>query len=159
MRANRQPMGLAALLLAVVLSIGVAQTAAGESVLRSAGLKADPERFTELAFSEPERLPDQVDRQNVVLTPGFTIGNHQGQDRTYHWQIVRHVEGEQRDHVLNEGRNRVPAGRTFAIRERARLDCPAGRVRLEVRLVEPAERKVGAWIRCPGTPEEASHGD
>jgi hypothetical protein len=150
-------MGLAALLVAVVLSIGVAQSAAGQSVLRSAGLKADPERFTELALSEPDRLPDQVDQEAVVLTPGFTIGNQQGEERTYHWQIVRHVEGERRDTVLNEGRNRVPAGRTFAIRERVQLACPAGRVRLEVRLVEP-ERKIGAWIRCPGTPEEATRG-
>jgi hypothetical protein len=150
---DRQPLLVAAVVAVVVLAIGVAQTAAGKSVLSQAGLTGGEDRYTELAFARPTAVPDYVSDKPADLELPFAIRNAEGERRDYRWSLV--VVSRRGTKTLDRGRLTLAAGASGTVGQRVKLRCAGDRVRVEVRLERPRQ-SIGAWIRCPGTPPEAS---
>lgn len=123
----------------VLLAIGLAQTADGQSVLRQAGFSSDSKPFTELYFPAPASLPAVAARRQAVA---FVIRNDSHRSRVYSWTVAetgplfeRHGEtvlgvGQQRTNVVH-----------------VRVLCFGKRVHLQVSLLDPAQ-SIGFWERC-----------
>src|SRR5262245_7591920 len=78
-----------ALLLVIVLVAGVLfQTPPGRDALRSARLLARPAAYTELAFTGPGALPQQLVSANTTNLPAFEIHNATGAARRYRWSVT-----------------------------------------------------------------------
>jgi hypothetical protein len=131
----------------VVLATVLAQTAAGKSVLRDAGLLGSPQGYTELEFIEPAKLP-------VQLTPGthtprvpFRIHNVESGPHTYRWSVVA-ISGSHTQRLAG-GRQDLAKGQSRFLHPHVPVTCTSGRVRLEVRLADPAQ-SIGYWVKCNG---------
>ena len=75
-RGHTRTVRSAGLLLAfVVVFAGLGQTPVGGTVLRAAGLVADPTRYTELAFVTPQALPAQITSGTALPHAQFEIHN------------------------------------------------------------------------------------
>jgi hypothetical protein len=134
---------VAALALAAV---GIAQTAAGRSLLRKAGLTSPPARYTELAFERPMLLPEKFPHGRFKVRAPFTIHNVDGARRTYRWTVEEIAGG--RTTKVAQGDLTEDAGIRRRANPRMWLRCThAGRVRVQVRLTDPAE-SIGWWARC-----------
>lgn len=145
--------GPVALIAAAVAVTGLAQTAAGHSLLRRAGLFQPPTSYTELAFSHPESLPAQLASPRTPIDVGFGIHNASQSPRTYHWSIV----------LVRQGRTRIKAAGVAQVAPQGRVtvdrsvtaQCIGGGVRVEVRLAAPRE-SIAFLTACPpsskGTP-------
>jgi hypothetical protein len=132
---------IGAAVVAVAL-VGAAQTSAGKSVLRGAGLMSGPERYTELAFARPSKLPGALPaRGRMSVAVPFTLRNAEGASRTYRWTI------EAGGNILARGRVSAAPGERAVIRRRLSLGCRGARTRVEVRLAAPSE-SIGFWARC-----------
>lgn len=142
---------VAALALAAV---GIAQTAAGRSVLRAAGLTAKPARYTELSFVRPALLPEKFPHGRFKVTAPFTIHNVGDTPRTYRWTVEEIASG--RTTTVARGELTEDPGIRRGANPRMWLHCSTGqqRVRVQVRLQDPAE-SIGWWARClpPATPK------
>jgi hypothetical protein len=139
---------LAAGLLAalVIAAVGLAQTATGSSVLSSAGLKAAPVRYTELAFKHPTLLPEKFPDGKFKVHAPFTLHNAEGRSFTYHW-IVQEIDGNDATTVAS-GASHAAKDETFPVNPVMKLECThAGRVKVVVRLKQPA-RTIGWWGEC-----------
>src|SRR3954451_24931768 len=132
-RSTRRVLGAAMLAALVVAAAVVAQTAAGRSLLRDAGLTSPGEHYTELAFARPAQLPKELPRGRSELRVPFTLHNVEGGRREYRWTLTA-----QRDHRtparLDSGVERLAPGERAYVRTRGRIDCGGGRTRIELRL-------------------------
>ena len=75
----------------VLVLVGVAQTAPGTSLLRSLGIDAASQPFTELYFARPAdiaRLTEGLGRDDRRVTPVFVIHNKAHHTITYQWSII-----------------------------------------------------------------------
>lgn len=143
-----QWLAVAALVAAGLAAIGVAQTAAGRSVLRSAGLAGSPPRYTELAFANPGRLPYELLQSRGRVRAGVLVHNMEGSTRLYRWRAVE--ERPARGTVkLDSGRVQVAPEGWARIGPRLRVIC-AGSERVHIRIaLDNPPRSVGFWIECP----------
>lgn len=140
---------LAVLVAILVAGALAAQSAAGRSVLRHAGLQHDPQRYTELYFERAGRLPPEANA-GAILKPAFEIGNREGGARRYRWTVSERTE---RGHAVRSLRGTTPvaAGDTRRVAPSLRLSCPGSRARIEVRLSSPRE-SIGYWVKCVPVP-------
>jgi hypothetical protein len=132
---------LAALALALV---GVAQTQAGHSLLKSAGLNAKPDRYTELAFADSRQLPTTLASSSVPVR--VSLRNEEGSVRDYRWTIAATSGAARR--VLASGSVRAWNGQALELSRSVRVPCHATRARISVELARPAQ-SIGFWVACP----------
>jgi hypothetical protein len=125
--------------------VGVAQTSAGQSLLRRAGLTSKPPAYTELAFSLPEELPEKLPPARVPIHAPFVIHNVADSSRTYSWTF-RELQGT-RAKVLSTGRLSVAAGGRARANPQLQVTCHGQRERIELRLSQPAQ-SIGWWATC-----------
>ena len=157
MTRNRlHALGVAAVAAVVLASIAVAQSAFGRSVLSDTGFEGGDERYTELAFAQPTKVPEWLTEYRPKLELPVAIHNGEGEQRTYRWTAtVRHGE---RTKLLDRGTvDLAPDGRA-TIDPDVEFSCRSGRVRVDVAIDDP-QQGIGAWIRCPGTPPEEARGE
>lgn len=141
-----QWLAVAALVAAALAAIGVAQTAAGRSVLRSAGLAGSPPRYTELAFAAPMYLPEKLPPKRVPIHAPFWVHNVEGASRTYHWTFTER-DGTGRT-VLARGSLTLASGARRRLNPQLHVACRVSkRARLELRLDSPP-RSIGWWADC-----------
>jgi hypothetical protein len=154
MRRNRlHALGVAAVAAVVLVAIAVAQSAFGRSVLRDSGFEGGDERYTELAFAQPTKVPEWLTEYRPKLDLPVAIHNGEGRPRTYRWTAtVRHGR---RTKVLDRGTVALARDGRATIDPHVKFSCRSGRVRVEVAVDRP-KQAIGAWIRCPGTPPEES---
>ena len=78
---------LATVVLAAVVVALVLVQYVGLGAARRLGLVATPQRFTQLSFEHPDRLPSSV-TPGRPLSLGFAIADHEGRRVTYHWSVT-----------------------------------------------------------------------
>jgi hypothetical protein len=156
MNRNRiHALGVTLVAAMVLAAIGLAQTASGRTFLRDSGLEGGDERYTELAFAHPTKVPEWLDSYRPKLDLPVALHNAEGESRTYHWTAtVRHGD---RTKVLDRGTVTLAADGRATIEPKVEFSCRSGRVRVDIAVDHP-KQAVGAWMRCPGTKPEASHG-
>jgi hypothetical protein len=145
----RHLLGVALVGAIALLALGLAQTSGGGSVLRDAGVTSAPERYTELAFAHPARLPDQLRARRALLRIPFTLHNVGDAPRRYAWSVTSSADGPA---GLAQGAVRAAPDERLRLDPRVRLSCTRGRVRVAVRLADPA-LTIGFWARCPALGE------
>jgi len=130
----------------VIAGVALAQTAAGSSLLRRAGLTDQPPRYTELAFAHPTLLPEKFPDGKFQIHAPFTLHNAEGRGYTYHW-IVQEIDGSDATTVAS-GASHAAKNETFPVDPKLKLECKhAGRVKVVVRIQRPA-RSIGWWGDC-----------
>ena len=87
LKSLRVPAAAATLGVALVLAM-LAQSGTGQGVLRSLGIVAGPERFTELAFAEPLALPSELPAMSTASGAPFVITDREGRTERYSWRVV-----------------------------------------------------------------------
>jgi hypothetical protein len=126
-----------ALLVAIVAVAGFAQTAAGQSLMRSAGLVRAPGAGTALSFTDPGALPTSLPAGHVGLTVSFAIHNASGSAASYRW-TVEVVYGKKHVRAAS-GQTDIVANGTKAETRQVTTFCPRGQLEVVVRLAAPAE--------------------
>jgi hypothetical protein len=130
---------------AVLAAIAAAQTSPGQTVLRDAGLVAHAERYTELSFRRPSRLPTTLPAGQRRVTLSWSLRNAEGARRDYAWTIeARDAGGRQ---VLGRGTTSAGAGQRVTVRQQVEPRCRGPRTRVEVHLARPDE-SIGFWAQC-----------
>src|SRR4051812_7287779 len=137
-RSTGRVLGAAMVAALVVGAAVVAQTAAGRSLLRDAGLTSPGEHYTELAFARPAQLPKELPRGRSELRAPFTLHNVEGGRREYRWTLTALRDG-QAPAPLDSGAVEMAAGNRAYVRTRGRIECAGGRTRIELRLTEPRQ--------------------
>ena len=137
----------------VVVAAVVAQTGAGQALMREIGLTRAPAGYAQLSFARPQSLPSRF-TSPASLTVPFEIRNSTGAEHTYEWSIAL-VRGHSTDRLATGG-TRVPAGGAVTTAPAVTVSCPGGgRVRLDVGLVSPRE-SIDFYATCApaarGTP-------
>jgi hypothetical protein len=133
---------------AIALAVlGAAQTGAGAEVLRDSGLAAQPERFSALAFAQPERLPTAIS-DGAEARIGFTVANREAGDRTYRWRLSTAAG------TIDSGRLPVRKGETSVATAAGSVNCAGPKTRLVLRLERPhRELAVNARCKTAGGPD------
>lgn len=126
--------GLAGVVLAVAI---LAQTGAGQALMRDVGLAKTPAAYTQLSFARPQSLPGTVPASGTTLRVPFEIRNTSAAQRTYQWSVT--VRRGQRTDQLTSGGTRVPAGAAVTVTPSVTVACVSGRIRVDVGLVSPRE--------------------
>ena len=146
-RNTKQLIAAAVTAAIVVLAVGLAQSAAGKSVLRDAGLLGQPQAYTELEFVDATKLPAQLAPVTQRVPVPFRIHNVEDGARTYRWSVVTITDGhEQR---VAGARQDLAKGQSRYFNPRPQISCSSRRVRIEVRLADPAQ-SIGYWVTCNG---------
>jgi hypothetical protein len=137
--------GVGALIAAIAVTAGVAQTHAGRATLERAGLLQRSASYTALSFVHPEGLPDQFESRQVQLDVLFAIANASGTTRNYNWSVFLAKHGHIRRVV--SGKVRITPGHKATISRAAVFSCARGRAKITVRLANPPEA-IDAWVTC-----------
>jgi hypothetical protein len=137
--------GLFALAGAVVLAVGIGQTAVGHAMLQRAGLFEEPASYTSLAFGRPQSLPEQLRFRRAKVPLSFVIKNVGGASRDYRWS-VQLVQGRATRRV-GAGSVRIAPGHAAEIASTADISCARGKVQITVSLAEPKE-SIDATMSC-----------
>jgi hypothetical protein len=138
--------GAIALVAAVALAAGIAQTSFGHEVLRKAGLIEEPTGYTSLAFLDPRlNVIENLSSRQGSVPVSFEIHNATNSPRYYHWSVLLVQRG--RTHSIAAGGVHVASGRGAAITRSVNIFCRRGRVRVVVKLTSPAEF-IDAWMSC-----------
>jgi hypothetical protein len=143
MRARWQ---LALLVAAVLACVAGAQTRPGHAVLRDVGLYETPATYTELAFSEPGKLPAALTKPNNNIKVSFTVHNASSASRTYQWSIALVQAGKSQ--VKATGAVLSPAQGRAEVSKSVGVACAGARLQVVVRLASPAE-SISFWMTCP----------
>jgi hypothetical protein len=126
------------LLLMIVLAAGVVfQTPAGRDVLRSAGVLGTPAAYTELAFTAPDDLPQQLVAANVTKIPAFEIHNVTGTAHRYRWSVT--VSSASGAMQAAAGETPVAVGHVATLAPSARVECRPGPLTVTVQLATSGE--------------------
>ena len=153
---QRHVFGVAVVAAVALIAVTVAQSAFGRTVLRDAGFDGGDERYTELAFAQPTKVPEWLDTYRPSLDLPVLIHNGEGEQRSYRWTAtIRHGR---RAKVLDRGTVDLAADGRATIEPKVEFSCRRGRVRVDFAVDHP-KQSIGAWIRCPGTPPEESRGE
>jgi hypothetical protein len=125
-------------LVAAVLAVAIlAQTGAGQSLMRDVGLSKTPAGYTQLSFARPQSLPSTLPSPGATVHVPFEIRNSSGAQHTYRWSVTL-SRGGSTDH-LTSGGTRVRAGAAVTVAPAVTVSCTHGRVRLDVGLASPRE--------------------
>jgi hypothetical protein len=125
-------------LVGVVLAVAIlAQTGAGQGLMRDVGLSKTPSAYTQLSFARPQSLPGTVTTPRATVRVPFEIRNTSAAQRTYQWSVTLR-RGQRTDH-LTSGGTRVPAGAAVTVAPSVTVACVSGRIRVEVGLASPRE--------------------
>jgi hypothetical protein len=125
-------------LVAVVLAVIIlAQTSAGQALIRDVGLSKTPAGYTQLSFARPQSLPSTLSPPGATVRVPFQIRNSSGVQRTYRWSVTL-SHGQSTDH-LSSGGTLVRAGAAVTVTPAVTVSCTHGRVRLDVGLASPRE--------------------
>jgi hypothetical protein len=143
---------VAILVILVAFAAGIAQTSAGRSMLRKAGLLANPTSYTSLAFQRPQDLREQFDSKRVDFGVSFEIHNVGSFSRDYQWSVLL-TQGS-RTRSVAAGSVRIASGRGKAISRSVKVVCSRGQVRIAVKIVQPAEF-IDAWVACSPSKKSA----
>ncbi|TYB60598.1 hypothetical protein FXF51_30740 [Nonomuraea sp. PA05] len=122
----------AALLGAVVVAALGLQSEQGRRLLLSAGLAGAPAGYTELAFADPQDLPDRLPATSYLVPPSFTIRNVTGREHEYGWSVRLTESGNTR--TVASGRVRLADGQPVTITPPTKALCEPGPIRLGVLL-------------------------
>lgn len=126
------------LLLVIILAVGVlSQTPPGRNVLRSAGVLGTPAAYTELAFTTPDQLPQQLVVANVTKVPAFEIHNVTGAARRYRWSVTLSSAGGAVQSAA--GQASVADGHRATLTPSVRVDCRPGPLTVSVSLATSGE--------------------
>lgn len=143
MRGKSRQLIAATVILVLVAGITtLAQSDTGQRMLRHLGVGSMPSRFTELAFVDPAKLPNEVHRVPGRLPTAFTITNHEHATTTYRWQIV--ATGL-RSRVLDAGQVLVEQGHRAYVDPLITTGC-SSRTRFTVQL--NSGEHIGFWATC-----------
>jgi hypothetical protein len=135
-----------ALVAAVALAAGIAQTSFGHEALRKAGLLGEPTSYTSLAFVDPRlSVIESLSATQVPVSVSFEIHNATTAPRYYQWSVLLVQSG--RTHSMAAGGVHVASGRGAVITRSVNISCRRGRVRVIVKLASPAE-SIDAWMAC-----------
>jgi hypothetical protein len=137
--------GLAALVTAVMIAVGLAQTSSGHAVLRALGLFQEPPAYTSLSFQHPRSPLGRLKSRRADVALSFVIHNAGLTGRDYQWSVALGKNGLSRR--LDAGRIGVAAGRGIVVTRNFPIFCSHGRVHIVVSLASPPE-SIGAWAAC-----------
>jgi hypothetical protein len=139
---------LLALVAAVVVCAGLAQTSPGHAVLRDVGLYEVPASYTELAFTDAGALPDTLEPVKGPVPVSFSLHNVSASPQTYQWSIALTHDGKSK--VKATGTVGVPAQGKATVTKSV-TPCGTGpEVQVVVRLASPAE-SINFWVLCPAS--------
>lgn len=127
---------------AMVTVVALAQTAAGHTMLREAGLETAPPSYAALAFAKPQSLPALLPSSHGTMQVPFTIHNYFVTPQSYRWSVTAARTGRHAGQPAARpvsGRSTVAAGATAAMNAALRFRCTSGQIRITVRLASPAE--------------------
>jgi hypothetical protein len=136
---------LAAMVAVAALAAGLAQTSAGHSVLRQAGLYEEPASYTSLAFADPQSLPAYLSPVPTQVSVPFVVTNTSERPRSYHWSIALERAGRTED--LAAGEVQVQAEDSATVTTTVGAECAEGQARMTVQIGAPAE-SVDFWLAC-----------
>jgi hypothetical protein len=136
--------GLLALAAVALITAGIAQSGAGQALLRQAGVIAPPVGYTELAFAQLQALPPRAVSQ-AEFNISFVIHNATTVTHDYQWSLWLINNGN--SHYMGKGNTRLMPGRAATVTHAVTMACSAGRVRIVVRLASPAE-SIDFWSKC-----------
>jgi hypothetical protein len=136
---------LASALIALVL---LAQTGPGHSLMRAAGLTTPAQAYTALSFTDPGGLIANLPSGHIAVTAPFTIANNSATTSTYRWSLLL-VRGGATLRTTT-GQTTVAPGGSAQVSPEAQALCPSGRLKVVVRLAEPAQA-IDFWADCGGT--------
>lgn len=126
------------MLLLIVLAAGaLSQTPPGRAVLRSAGLVGAPAAYTELAFTAPKDLPQQVVATEVTTLPPFEIHNATGEARRYRWSVTLSSAGGAVQAATGEAS--LADGKRATIAPTVKVECRPGPLTATIRLAAGGE--------------------
>jgi hypothetical protein len=138
--------GAIALVAAVVLAAGIAQTSFGRDGLRKTGLFEKPTSYTSLAFLDPRlNVIENLSSREVPVPVSFEIRNATSVPHYYQWSVLLVQRGH--THRIATGGVHVASGRGAAISRSVNISCRQRRVRVIVKLASPAE-SIDAWMAC-----------
>jgi hypothetical protein len=125
----------------VLAALAFAQSGAGRSLLRDAGVAGAPERYTELSFARPSKLPGKLLPGQRRVSLSYVLHNVEGERRDYRWTVAA---GGTR---LAHGTTSAAPGERVVIRRTVTVPCRGARTRVEVRLARPSQA-IGFWAAC-----------
>jgi hypothetical protein len=137
--------GVVVLAGAVLLAVGLGQTAAGHAILQRAGLFEKPASYTSLAFDRPQSLPEQLGSRRAKVPLSFVINNVGSASRDYQWS-VQLVQGRTPRRIA-AGSVRITSGHVATIASTVDISCARGKVRIIVSLAQPDE-SIDAIMSC-----------
>jgi hypothetical protein len=138
----------------LVTAASLAQTPAGHTVLRQAGLDTAPPAYTALSFAKPQSLPERLPSPHTSLHVPFTIHNDSSGTRSYQWSLTAARIGNAgglASHPVSRTIALLPGG-TVTMDPVLRLTCHGGQIRVTIRLASPAE-SIDFLSRCPTSPK------
>jgi hypothetical protein len=137
--------GSIALVAAVAVATGLAQTSAGHALLQRTGLYEMPASYTALAFSAPASLPLHLHSAHAAVNVSFNIRNVSDAPRSYQWTVLEIRHGRSKQSFSSD--IRVPADGKVTVHRSVSTRCIGGRIRIAVMLAIPAE-SIGLMVTC-----------
>ena len=132
-----------AITLIVIVSLAIlAQSAAGQHVLKRLGIVGHPPSFTELSFDQPLELPSTLTQKPHPVAIAFTIANHSSRTASYEWKIVATASARQ---TLRSGFVQLAAGQRVSVVPQLELGCVT---RTRVNVVLSSGENIGFWTTC-----------
>ncbi|HUO73256.1 MAG TPA: hypothetical protein VMU39_20975 [Solirubrobacteraceae bacterium] len=146
-RVTRRALPTALLISAVVAAIGLAQTSAGRSVVRTLGISAASQPFTELYFPQPgeiARLGERPHRSGERDNVAFVIHNNTHGTLNYPWSVYV-GDGPPRF----TGVAQLGAGQRVTTRQRVEIRCGRrlGVIKVRVVLAYTSD-EISFWVTC-----------
>jgi len=129
--------GAAALVVAVLTIIGLAQTSVGHAALRSSGLSASPPGYVALSFANLDQLPSQLYSQEALLNASFTLDNRSTTQHEFSWTIFDVQHG--RTTRLAKGQAGAGYGTSTTVNQLVVTSCVGGQLTIVVQLAAPRE--------------------
>ena len=134
-----------AVAIVLVLAAGLAQTGAGHTLIRLAGLSGAPAAYTALSFTSPQSLPASVRSGPFALTVPFMVRNVSAAARTYRWSVSAMQGTRTRAEV--QGSLTIAADQAENLNQPVSGSCRAGPLQVVIRLAAPAE-SIDFWATC-----------
>jgi len=130
----RVPIGVVAV---AVIVLVFAQTAAGQQVMRRAGLEGPASSYTALSFTNPGALQGHLPLGHFSTRVGFALENDSQTSNHYQWTIQM-IDGK---HVTKVATGQATVGGGDTIDESRTVTgmCQSGNLKLVVSLAAPAE--------------------
>jgi hypothetical protein len=138
----------------LVTAASLAQTPAGHTVLRQAGLERTPPSYTALSFAHPQSLPTKLPASHISVHAPFAIHNDSSETRSYQWSLKASRIGNGGGLTARpvSGTSTLAPGATVTMDPALPLICHGGQIRITIHLASPAE-SIDFLSRCPTSPK------